>query len=445
MSAQGALAGFLKTVAHEWPDVRVKAVDLSEVSAAEMAGQLLEELFAADGLVEVGYRGSQRTRLTLAPAPLAGRPDAPLLDGEAVVLITGGARGITARVAQSLGEHHRPTLVLVGRTPVEDESPATARLTELADLRKALIEQRRQAREALTPALVERDCQRILRGREVRENLELLRATGARVEYLVCDVSDRDAFGELIDSVYERHGRIDGVVHGAGVIEDRLIADKELDSMERVMAAKAGAAHTLAERLRPDGLRFMVLFSSVSGRFGNRGQADYAAASEVLGRLAHELDAPLAGTGRRDRLGAVAVRRDGLAPARAGVRTPRRRPDRARPGLQDAGRGAEPRGEGRVRGRDRGEHRAVGPPRRGPPRRPAGLGAAAAARATATAGVGPAATAAAGGCDADRGIALGQRRSGAPCSTPSTCGAIATWTITASTGGRCSRSPSRWS
>ena len=62
----------------------------------------------------------------------------------------------------SLGERHRPTLVLVGRTPVEPESPETAALTELAELRQALIEQRRQAREALTPALVERDCQRIL-------------------------------------------------------------------------------------------------------------------------------------------------------------------------------------------------------------------------------------------------------------------------------------------
>ena len=97
----GGARGLPQDRAHEWPDVRVKAVDLSEVSAAEMAAQLLEELFAADGLVEVGYRGSQRTRLTLAPAPLAARPDAPLLDGEAVVLITGGARGITARVAQS--------------------------------------------------------------------------------------------------------------------------------------------------------------------------------------------------------------------------------------------------------------------------------------------------------------------------------------------------------
>ncbi len=289
-AAEGALPGFLKTVAHEWPGVRVKCVDLSEVSAEEMAAQLLEELFAADGLVEVGYRGSVRTQLTLAPAPLSGRPDAQLLDGDSVVLITGGARGITARVAESLGRHHHLTLVLVGRTPIEDEGPETAQLSELADLRKALIERRRRENEALTPALVERDCQRILRGREARENLERLTATGARVEYLVGDVSDGRAFGELIDSVYARHGRIDGVVHGAGVIEDRLIADKQLDSLERVMATKAGAAQTLARHLRPEGLRFMVLFSSVSGRFGNRGQADYAAASEVLGRLAHELD-----------------------------------------------------------------------------------------------------------------------------------------------------------
>ena len=213
-----------------------------------------------------------------------------MLDGDCVVLVTGGARGVTARISRALAERHRPTLVIVGRTAIEQEDPATSALRDAAELRSALIEQRRREKAELTPALVERDCQRILHAREVRENLERLRAAGASVDYRVCDVSDRAAFTDLIDSVYEHHGRIDGVVHGAGVIEDKLIRDKRSDSLERVMATKAGAALTLAERLRPDGLRFMVLFSSVSGRFGNRGQADYAAASEVLGRLAHALD-----------------------------------------------------------------------------------------------------------------------------------------------------------
>ncbi len=288
---QGALHGFLKTLAHEWPAVRVKSVDLAASSPAQAAEQLLAELTAADGLVEVGYRDGERTQLHVVPAPLGERTTVLELDSEFVLLVTGGARGITARAAQMLAERHRPTLVLVGRTSDEPESDETAGHGELAELREAMIEARRREQRPLTPALVERDCQRILQAREVRENLSLLRQTGARVEYLICDVSDEAAFGELIDDVYQRHGRIDGVIHGAGVIEDRLVRDKQPESLERVTAVKAGAARTLAARLRPDGLRFLVFFSSVSGRFGNVGQSDYAAASEVLAKLAHELDA----------------------------------------------------------------------------------------------------------------------------------------------------------
>ena len=251
---------------------------------------MLAELGAADGLVEVGYRDGVRTYLELRAAPLAERPGEPALDTGSVVLVTGGARGITARVALALAERHRPTLVLVGRTSDEPESAETAALPGLAELRSAAIEDRRREGRPLTPALIEKDCLRILRGREVRDNLQRLRETGARVEYLICDVGEEAAFGALIDSVYEQHGRIDGVIHGAGVIEDKLICDKQPDSLGRVLAAKAGAAQTLAARLRPATLRFLVLFSSVSGRFGNRGQADYAAASEVLGKLAHDLD-----------------------------------------------------------------------------------------------------------------------------------------------------------
>ena len=287
---QAAQAGFLKTAALEWPDVRVKSVDLSQSSPARSAEQLLAELMAADGLVEVGYRDGVRTQLAVVPSTLQERPAVEVLDSDSVVLVTGGARGITARAALMLAERHRPTLVLVGRTPDEPESAATAGLSEGSELREAMIEARRREQRPLTPALVEKDCRRILQAREVGENLARLRQAGASVEYLICDVSDDRAFAELIDSVYERHGRIDGVLHGAGIIEDKLIADKQVDSLERVIATKAGAARTLAARLRPAGLRFLVFFSSVSGRFGNPGQADYAAASEVLGRLAHELD-----------------------------------------------------------------------------------------------------------------------------------------------------------
>ena len=64
----------------------------------------------------------------------------------------------------------------------------------------------------------------IMRVREARDNIARMERAGARVEYLPATSPTPTAFGALIDDVYARHGRIDGVIHGAGVIEDRLIA-----------------------------------------------------------------------------------------------------------------------------------------------------------------------------------------------------------------------------
>ena len=289
-AVQGAIPGFLKSLAQEWPAVRVRAVDLQDASPAAAAEKLLAELTAADGPVEVGYRDGNRIHLALDPAPLSDRPAAEPLSRDDVLLVTGGVRGITAQVAFSLAERYQPTLILVGRTEPRGEGEETTGVRDPRELRRILMDVRTRASAEVTPGLVERDLNRLLRAREVRENLARLRETGAQVEHLICDVSDEAALAELIDVVYDSHGRIDGVIHGAGIIEDRLVRDKELDSLERVVATKAGAARTLARKLRPDSLRFLVFFSSVAGRFGNRGQADYAAASEVMSKLAHALD-----------------------------------------------------------------------------------------------------------------------------------------------------------
>ncbi len=288
----GAIAGFLKSLAQEWPSVRVKAVDLGRTDPAAMTDNLMSELLAPDRIVEVGYRDGTRTIAELEPRPLDGRPAGPTVTRDSVVLVTGGGRGITAEAALRLAEAYTPTLVLVGRTPLpgDDEDSRTADLTDPRELRQALIERLRSERPDVTPVVVEAEYRALLGGRELRTNIARLRSTGARVDYLTCDVSDGGALGELIDDVYETYGRIDGVIHGAGVIEDKLVRDKEPASFARVVATKAGSAQVLASKLRPETLEFLVFFGSVAGRFGNRGQGDYAAASEVLNKLAQDLD-----------------------------------------------------------------------------------------------------------------------------------------------------------
>jgi len=137
---------------------------------------------------------------------------------------------------------------------------------------------------------VEADYRRLLQDREIRANIEAIRRAGANVRYAQVDVRDAVALGRLVDDLYLEHGRIDGVIHGAGVIEDRRIEDKTPESFDRVFGTKIDGALALAGRIRPEGLKLFALFASVAGRFGNAGQCDYAAANETLNALALLLD-----------------------------------------------------------------------------------------------------------------------------------------------------------
>jgi acyl transferase domain-containing protein/NAD(P)H-dependent flavin oxidoreductase YrpB (nitropropane dioxygenase family)/NAD(P)-dependent dehydrogenase (short-subunit alcohol dehydrogenase family) len=288
----GGIAGFLKTLATEWTTVRVKSLDFGPATAESVAASVLSELTAADGIVEVGYRDGKRHVVGMDPSPVDRSKPGLSLDRNSTILITGGARGITALAALRLAREFRPRLIIVGRTRLPDgpESPETANLATPVDLKRALIEQRRRDGKPITIAAIESAYDQLRRERDVRLSLAQLREAGSSVEYHDCDVRDVRAFSALIDAVYQSYGRIDGVIHGAGIVEDKLVRDKKLDSFDRVIQTKVDSALVLAAKLRPETLRFLIFFSSVSGRFGNRGQADYAAASEILNKLAVQLD-----------------------------------------------------------------------------------------------------------------------------------------------------------
>jgi len=286
------IAGLVKSASKEWPERRIRVVDLApDGDAGELADRLVAELSADDGLREVGYEAASRLVLTPTRADLNGGEPALELEEDAVVLLTGGARGITAAAALALARRFGCRLVLVGRSaaPADDEDPEIAAAQDATALRRLLA-----GRGGLEPREIEAATRRILAEREIRSTLTTLAEAGAEVEYHAVDVRDEDAFGALIDGIYERYGRLDGVVHAAGVVEDKLLRDKTDDSFARVFETKVGGALTLSRKLRDD-VRFVVFFSSVAGVFGNRGQTDYAAANDFLDKLAAMLNQRIAG------------------------------------------------------------------------------------------------------------------------------------------------------
>jgi NAD(P)-dependent dehydrogenase (short-subunit alcohol dehydrogenase family) len=268
-------------------------VDLDADRPSVLADRLVNEILSGRDFADVGYRGSRRVR----QRPVPDRIDEPgpaglAIDPEDVLLVTGGARGITAAIAIDVARRYHPMILVVGRTAAGpgDEPPHVAGVGSERELKTALLADARRTGQPISAAAIEKAYTTIVRRREVRANLDAMRQAGARVEYRQVDVVDDRAFGRVIEDVYRTYGRLDGVIHGAGVIEDALVEHKRADSFARVFETKVRSALTLIRHVRPESLRLFVLFASVAGRFGNRGQIDYAAANESLNKLALHLD-----------------------------------------------------------------------------------------------------------------------------------------------------------
>ncbi|MDT7790412.1 MAG: hypothetical protein QOF58_8831 [Pseudonocardiales bacterium] len=269
LPADIGLHGLIRTAALEYPDLVVRAVDVnSKESHRDIATALLAEI--GPGPAVVGYHAGRRQVIEAVPAEL-GKASLNL-DADSVVLLTGGARGITALAATALAERTGCHLELLGRTPIAAEDHRLSHATTEPELVKALFE---LGEKDNVPA----KARKVLAEREVRQTMERLRAKASSVRYHECDVTDADAVSKVLDDIKARFGRIDGVIHGAGVLDDKLIEAKTQESFDRVWATKVNGAKAFS-----DG--FLVLFGSVSGVFGNRGQADYSAANDALDRMA---------------------------------------------------------------------------------------------------------------------------------------------------------------
>ncbi|MBV8228641.1 MAG: acyltransferase domain-containing protein, partial [Planctomycetaceae bacterium] len=207
----GAVAGLVKTLAREWPrSVRVRVVDLDPLLDVELlAADLVQEVEARDGCAEVGYVHRRRMVLRAVEAAL---PDSEglgvaLAPGEPL-LITGGARGITAAVAADLARRWRPTLLLVGTSPLpsKHEDPATHGVTAPGELKAILHQALARGEAQVSPTELERAYQALRRQREIRENLKIFQEAGATVEYARADVRDAETMRRVLDRWRERFG-----------------------------------------------------------------------------------------------------------------------------------------------------------------------------------------------------------------------------------------------
>ena len=284
---QGGLAGLTKTVAREWPALRCKAVDVSRRwNDDELVASAIVRELAVDGPMEVGLSPDGRRGLELTPVAIGRGP--ARCGPDDVIVLTGGARGVTAAVACALATETGSTLVLLGRSPAPKPEPVWLDgVAGEAGMKRALLEHGFDGQPAPAPSELEAAYQRHAANREVADTIDRVGHAGSLAVYRSVDVRDGAAVAATLADIRENLGPIRGLVHAAGVLEDRWIDDKMVEQFARVFDTKVAGLRHLLDGVAADDLAFLALFSSVSGRFGRQGQVDYAMANEVLNKVAH--------------------------------------------------------------------------------------------------------------------------------------------------------------
>lgn len=287
----GLFSGLLKTAHLERADALGYALCTSTTDPVRAVARAEEESAAARTFPVVFDIDGKRKTYQLSHEPNDLSAGAPaVLDRDSVVVVAGGARGITAEVVKAVAEHFRPRIYVFGSNALDDYPPETftGGDEEFAARRSGFIKSELAKRDGRTVADINRAFDRLVNARWAKRNLaEMAAHSGAdRVTYLACDMRDGQAVDAAVRRVLDEQGRIDLLVNAAGLQRSGLIKDKGFAEFTSIRDLKVDAYRNLKHALRAAPPRLWCNFGSLLGYFGQLGEADYAAANDFLAAAA---------------------------------------------------------------------------------------------------------------------------------------------------------------
>ena len=236
-SQYSGLSGLMKTVRREYPQILTQLIQIEpNMDSARIFAVIRENsLCLQDEYIK--YQNNLRQVIHYKEIPSINNTKIPWKD-HGVYLITGGMGGLGFLFAEEIiRQTKKVTLILTGRSTLNPEKSA---------------------------------C------------LESLNVSGSTAVYRSVDVSQQVTVKELIQSIVDEYGCLSGIIHSAGVTNDSFIARKTTEELALVLAPKVAGLVNLDVATNDIPLDFILLFSSISGAFGNPGQGDYAAANAFM-------------------------------------------------------------------------------------------------------------------------------------------------------------------
>lgn len=240
-----AVNGFVKSLHAESPNLQCRVLEIQNNLAA--SSKLLENLvsefsnpnFLQETTVRYLSNGRQVRRVMEFDAKATRDPfsNTFAIKEEGVYIITGGLGGLGYIFAEYLSKNFKARLLLTGRSSLDEE-----------------------------------------KSKKIGE----LESHGAHVIYYQSDVSKIENVKDFISACKAVFGKINGLIHAAGILKDSLIKNKSVDEVKEVFAPKVQGCIALDKATESEALDFFVTFSSMAAVGGNIGQSDYAFANHFM-------------------------------------------------------------------------------------------------------------------------------------------------------------------
>ena len=232
------------SIHHEQPGLNVRVVDFDAAEQPNViASRSLTELSGPGRWMAAGWdlEGVRREPRVVPMSPRAWPARKEPLIGEDVVLVTGGAKGITAECALAVARDSGAHLALLGRSP------------------------------AVHP--------------EVAATLARYAQEGLPVSYHVADTASAEQIARAVAEIRSTHGPISAVLHGAGMNRPGRVESSTAEAAAREVGPKVLGLLHLFNALADAPPRLIAALTSVIGVAGMAGNAWYAFSNEITDRL----------------------------------------------------------------------------------------------------------------------------------------------------------------
>ncbi len=284
--SEGILGMFL-SLAHEFPSVQFRTVrmdDKTEAGAA-MRNALNRNCTVLDMICADGNVFTRQGRVV----PLTFEDNRkPEIGPDDVVVMSGGGYGISPFIARSLSDLGC-RIVFLGRTKIDPQIDFRGLLAQEDLSREDVARSVAEAKPHISGADMEKAVAGVSKALEIIKEVEGLRGMGVDASYYSCDVTDADRVEAVMEELVSRFGRIDAIIHAAGIIKDNMVKEMTPEDFAQVVAVKFLGAWNLYSAAQSRGLKLFACFSSGTAIQGNPGQSNYSCANRVMSALMSNL------------------------------------------------------------------------------------------------------------------------------------------------------------